>query len=78
MASNSRWQINYVRTHATATIYEVEQQGIDLVMNFATLEVDGGTPNRQINMNADNQAEIRSMARPEGRSAYLFKHIADV
>lgn len=63
-----------MRTDTTAAIYEVGLQRIDLVMDFAKLEVDAGTLKRQINMDAAKQAKIWSLARTESRpSVYLHK-----
>ena len=59
---------------AASTVYAVELQGINLALTIATAEVDANAFKRHINIFANNQAAIRSLTRPEGRSgAYISK-----
>ena len=67
----------YMGTDATSTVYAAELQGINLALTMAAVEVDGSAFKRHITIFADNQAAIRSLTRPEGRSgAYILKQIA--
>ena len=67
----------YMGTDATSTVYAAELQGINLALTMATAEVDASAFKRHVNIFADNQAAIRSLTRPEGRSgAYILKQIA--
>jgi ribonuclease HI len=67
----------YIGTDATSTVYAAELQGINLALAMAEAEADAGARRKLINIFADNQAVIRSLTRPEGRSeAYILKQIA--
>jgi ribonuclease HI len=67
----------YIGTDANSTVYAVELQGINLALAMAEAEADAGACRKLINIFADNQAAIRSLTRPEGRSgAYILKQIA--
>lgn len=55
-------------TDATSTIYAAEKQGINVALIMAKAEVDADARQRQLGIFADNQAAIRSLARPEGKS----------
>ncbi|KAI6789402.1 hypothetical protein KC331_g213 [Hortaea werneckii] len=67
----------YMGTDATSTVYVAELEGINLALTMADVEVDAGAFQRRINIFVDNQAAIRSLTRPEGRSgAYILKQIA--
>ena len=67
----------YMGTDATSTVYAAELQGINLALAMARAEVEAGSCQKLINIFADNQAAIRSLTRPEGRSgAYILKQIA--
>ncbi|KAI6787639.1 hypothetical protein KC361_g9452 [Hortaea werneckii] len=62
---------------ATSTVYVAELHGINLALTMAAVEVDASAYQRHITIFADNQAAIRSLTRPEGRSgAYILKQIA--
>lgn len=64
-------------TDASSTVYEAELQGISLALVMAEVEVDAGAFWRHISIFADNQAAIRSLTRPEGKSgAYILKQIS--
>lgn len=64
-------------TDATSTTYAAELQGINLALAMAKAEVGAGSCQKLINIFADNQAAIRSLTRPEGRSgAFIVKQIA--
>jgi hypothetical protein len=64
-------------TDVTSTVYVVELQGINLALAMAEAEADAGACRKLINIFAANQAAIRSLTRPEGRSgAYILKQIA--
>jgi ribonuclease HI len=66
----------YMGTDATSTVYAAELQGINLALVMAKAEVEAGSCQKLDNIFADNQAAIRSLARPVGRSgAYILKQI---
>lgn len=54
-------------TDATSTVYAPELQGINVALVMAKAEVDADAPQRHLGIFADNQAAIRSLARPEGK-----------
>jgi hypothetical protein len=58
----------YMGTGTTSTVYAAELQGINLALAMAEAEADAGACRKLINIFADNQAAIRSLTRPEGRS----------
>lgn len=67
----------YMGTDATSTVYAAELQGINLALTMAAAEADASAFKIHVNIFADNQAAIRSLTRPEGRSgAYILKQIA--
>ena len=67
----------YIGTDSTSTVYAAELQGINLALAIAKTEVGANACQKPINIFADNQAAIRSLTRPEGRSgAYILKQIA--
>lgn len=67
----------YMGTDSTSTAYAAELQGINLALAMAKTEVGANACQKPINIFADNQAAIRSLTRPEGRSgAYILKQIA--
>lgn len=68
----------YMGTNATLTVYAAELRGINLALTMAKEEVDAGAVQRCINVFADNQAAIRSLTRPEGRSgSYILRQIVE-
>lgn len=60
-------------TDATSTVYAAELQGIILALVMAKAEIDAGASHKHINIFAYNQAAIRSLTRPEGRSGHHRK-----
>ena len=64
----------YMGTDLTSTVYAAELQGINLTLAIAKTEISANVCRKTINIFADNQAAIRSLTRPEGRSeAYILK-----
>lgn len=67
----------YMGPDTTSTVYAAELQGIRLALGMIQADVRRGNRHRQIHIFADNQAAIRSVIRPEGRSgAYIVRQIA--
>jgi ribonuclease HI len=65
----------YMGPDTTSTVYAAELQGISLALEIAQTETDTDRK-RNIVIFADNQAAIRSLTRPEGKSgAYIIKQI---
>jgi ribonuclease HI len=63
-------------TAETSTVYAAELQGINLALSMALASIEAGDNHRKITIFTDNQAAVRSLVRPEGRSgAYIVKQI---
>lgn len=66
----------YMGIETKTTVYAAELQGINLALSIAQEDIDTGGSQRRVNIFTDNQAAIRSLARPEGQSgAYIVKQI---
>ncbi|KAI3534406.1 zinc knuckle [Colletotrichum abscissum] len=62
----------------TSTVYAGELQGIVLALEMAQADKESGNYRSKIFIHTDNQAAIRSSAKPKGKSgAYLLKIIAE-
>ncbi|KAK0369062.1 zinc knuckle [Colletotrichum limetticola] len=62
----------------TSTVYAGELQGIVLALEMAQADKESGNSRSKIFIHTDNQAAIRSSAKPKGKSgAYLLKIIAE-
>jgi ribonuclease HI/exonuclease III len=70
----------YMGTDKTSTVYAAELQGIKMALDIAQEQTGTATDRndkRRIAIFVDNQAAIRTLTRPEGRSgAYIAKQIA--
>lgn len=67
---------SYMGTDEVSTVYVAELQGIRLALEIAQEQLCPSDPRRQLTIYTDNQAAIRSTARPEGRcGAYILKVI---
>lgn len=65
-------------TDRVSTVYAAVLQGLLLAMEMARDEVELSSDHRRIAVFVDNQAAIRSLIRPEGRSgAYILQQIAE-
>lgn len=63
-------------TETTSTVYAAELQGICLALDMVRIDINQGGQHKHIHIFADNQAVIRSLVRPEGRSgAYIVEQI---
>ncbi|KAF6788745.1 zinc knuckle [Colletotrichum musicola] len=63
---------------ATSTVYAGELQGVILALEIAQADKENGNNRSRVLIYTDNQAAIRSSAKPKGESgAYLLKAIAD-
>jgi ribonuclease HI len=63
-------------TAETSTIYAAELQGINLALEMACTSTVAGNGHKRITVFTDNQAAIRSLTRPEGKSAaYIVRQI---
>ncbi|EEU33763.1 uncharacterized protein NECHADRAFT_19784, partial [Fusarium vanettenii 77-13-4] len=66
----------YMGDERTSTVYAGELQGINLALQIAQEDRDNGNDRSKLLIHTDNQAAIRSTAKPEGKSgAYLLKSI---
>jgi ribonuclease HI len=66
----------YMGPETTSTVYAAELQGICLALGMVQAELHQENRNKHTHIFADNQAAIRSVAKPEGRSgAYITKQI---
>ena len=75
--SRGQTRSTYMGTDAISTVYAAELQGINLALSMAQTMTDSSPSNRSIAIWTDNQAAIRSLVRPEGRSgAYILQHLA--
>ncbi|KAK1996456.1 hypothetical protein LX36DRAFT_534245, partial [Colletotrichum falcatum] len=62
----------------TLTVYAGELQGIVLALEMAQADKENGNHRSKVFIHTDNQAAIRSSAKPKGKSgAYLLEIIAD-
>ena len=67
----------YMGTNTTSTVYAAELQGIHLALSIANTYMRENNDGQTVNIYTDNQAAIRSLVRPEGRSgAYILRRIA--
>ncbi|KAJ6436234.1 reverse transcriptase [Purpureocillium lavendulum] len=66
----------YMGTEATSTVYAGELQGISLALDIAQQDRAEGYRRSKVLIYTDNQAAIRSSAKPKGKpGAYLLKKI---
>ncbi|KAF6525599.1 hypothetical protein HZS61_011394 [Fusarium oxysporum f. sp. conglutinans] len=66
----------YMGDETTSTVYAGELQGISLALQIAQEDRSKGNRRSKVAIYTDNQAAIRSTARPKGKSgAYLLKNI---
>ena len=69
---------SYMGDDTTSTVYAAELQGIVLALEIAETDKQSGNERSRLLIFTDNQAAIRSSARPKGKSgSYLLKAIAD-
>nr|XP_036581842.1 zinc knuckle [Colletotrichum truncatum]KAF6790285.1 zinc knuckle [Colletotrichum truncatum] len=69
---------SYMGDDATSTVYAGELRGIILALEIAEEDKRKGNNRSKILIYTDNQAAIRSSAKPKGKSgSYLLKTIAD-
>ncbi|KAK2036048.1 hypothetical protein LZ31DRAFT_452498, partial [Colletotrichum somersetense] len=68
----------YIGDDTISTVYAGELQGIVLALEMAQTDKQNGHRRSKVFIHTDNQAAIRSSAKPKGKSgAYLLKSIAD-
>ncbi|OHW95426.1 reverse transcriptase [Colletotrichum incanum] len=69
---------SYMGDDTTSTVYAGELQGIVLALEMAQADKENGNHRSKVFIHTDNQAAIRSSAKPKGKSgAYLLEIIAD-
>ncbi|OHW97033.1 reverse transcriptase [Colletotrichum incanum] len=69
---------SHMGNDTTSTVYAGELQGIVLALEMAQADKQNGNHRSKVFIHTDNQAAIRSSAKPRGKSgAYLLKIIAD-
>ncbi|KDN71119.1 putative zinc knuckle, partial [Colletotrichum sublineola] len=69
---------SYMGDDTTSTVYAGELQGIVLALDMVQADKQNGNHRSKAFIYTDNQAAIRSSAKPKGKSgAYLLKIIAD-
>jgi hypothetical protein len=64
----------YMGPETTSTVYAAELQGICLTLAMLQTDICQGSRHKQLHIFTDNQAEIRSVVRPEGRSGHILSN----
>ncbi|KDN61237.1 putative zinc knuckle [Colletotrichum sublineola] len=68
----------HIGDNMTSTVHARELQGIVLALEIAQADKENGNHRSKVFIHTDNQATIRSSAKPKGKSgAYLLEIIAD-
>jgi ribonuclease HI len=71
-----RTESAYMGLDTTSTVYAAELQGICLALAMIQADMRRGNRHKHLHIFADNQAAIRSVVRPDGRSgAYIVRQI---
>ncbi len=74
--TKQRTESAYMGPDTTSTVYAAELQGVCLALAMVQVDIRQGHRHKHLHIFADNQAAIRSVVRPEGRSgAYIVKQI---
>ena len=74
--TTSQTKSAYMGDDAVSTVYAGELQGISLALQIAQEDRNQGNTRNKVLIYTDNQAAVRSVARPRGKSgAYLLQNI---